>query len=1104
MKELMVSAGAALLALSLAGGEVSDRPMVWAHHVPWHTPLNTGLTATGYYNFPVMDSTGNDLKDWKREIARARAQGIDGFFPDLVAHGEGAPTVFAEMLGPMLKAAEGTDFQIGMCLDVKTNVDYQVREIRRMLDLYGKHPNYPHWNGRPLVNFYTFMEWSPEELAEIRSRLKKLGYDIFIIGNIGSSYEKPDIAHFRKWLPALDMIYTFGLGEIDGTSMESKTPLYRRMADEAGKKLMMPVYPGYYGAWLNGRNDFYQVHDGLDNAHRTWLCAMEARPQWLHYTTWNDHDETSLLPMIFTPGNVPVTRAYSDVFKGKSAVTGKPEAVFAYHREELPGTLLRFEAMTLPTLKPGSTVRLSGRLLDAAGKPVAELPERVLRGDRFDRGEWLVPSASLAESPHLTPEITLRSGEFRRTFRLPELLFVTGWHQNAVTVKVASGGVLDAEGTLTVTEKDGKLHAAGSYRAPEKLSHVTLWRNDRPIANLTPAAGGRHLLNLYVTASADYTVKPENGEIIAAVRKFGENHTPGLEWDARSFTSRGNVAWTPGAILVGGTADLKLEFDVAGAEPVKISASELAERERFTYGGLTVESLPVDPTWQNTPALNRQSGSFDVTVFSREARPNDRFQLRLETADGKSGWTAPVYPFAKGNAPLPAALVETAASLETPSGATGWKGHNEYLAGSVPFRTPQLREAAVSPQSIRGGHWDFENDGRDRLGDMPVVIPESMFVPGMAGEGSALVFSGRESVRMRLRTYPVGAMTLDLLLNPDPGRTKPQGVVTRVGWSDAVELNLMPDGRLQAVRSGNGEFPRETFLSSRAIPDGRWSRVRVSCDNRTLRFHIDGSPAGEFPVALGRSYGNCTWFLGQGNKGYDNYTGKLDDLTVLGAAFAPDDPAAPRPAPARRFGPVSPAPAPAADESKSVTGYWAYPAEVEKRGGDAAAAPPSPAELKRPVLVGGSTLLLGPGPNGIAFVAGGVELAEGTMLTVPLLRFDRAEPRRDWFALLVSVANREGKSVNFNLGSDREVAISVNDPAWNARTGQFPMRLPVELKIAKRGGKLFFLLEDRVIYTADDDPAAPYTRLQVSTSSPNRADAAAIRLGPPRLAPLSE
>ena len=41
-------------------------------------------------------------------------------------------------------------------------------------------------------------------------------------------------------------------------------------------------------------------------------------------------------------------------------------------------------------------------------------------------------------------------------------------------------------------------------------------------------------------------------------------------------------------------------------------------------------------------------------------------------------------------------------------------------------------------------------------------------------------------------------------------------------------------------------------------------------------------------------------------------------------------------------------------------------------------------------------------------------------------------------------------------------------------------------------------------YTADDDPAAPYTRLQVSTSGPKRADAAAIRFGPPWLAPVSE
>lgn len=60
------------------------------------------------------------------------------------------------------------------------------------------------------------------------------------------------------------MIYSFGAGEIDGTTMKRKVELYERLAAACGKELMTTVYPGYYGAWLNGRNDFYQVHCGFD------------------------------------------------------------------------------------------------------------------------------------------------------------------------------------------------------------------------------------------------------------------------------------------------------------------------------------------------------------------------------------------------------------------------------------------------------------------------------------------------------------------------------------------------------------------------------------------------------------------------------------------------------------------------------------------------------------------------------------------------------------------------------------------------------------------------------------------------------------------------
>ena len=169
-----IFAGSLLLAASasLFGAEVSNRKMAWAHYTPWHTPFNTGLTALKYYNFPLQDCTGIEAQDWKREIAIAKSMGIDGFFPDLVANNRGG-FGFDTMMESLLKAAEGTDFQIGACLDRKTSVGEQVKALKSLLDKVAKHPNYPQWNGKPVVNFYTYTKWKPEEIAAIREGLKK-------------------------------------------------------------------------------------------------------------------------------------------------------------------------------------------------------------------------------------------------------------------------------------------------------------------------------------------------------------------------------------------------------------------------------------------------------------------------------------------------------------------------------------------------------------------------------------------------------------------------------------------------------------------------------------------------------------------------------------------------------------------------------------------------------------------------------------------------------------------------------------------------------------------------------------------------------------------
>ena len=109
---------------------------------------------------------------------------------------------------------------------------------------------------------------------------------------------------------------------------------------------------------------------------------------------------------------------------------------------------------------------------------------------------------------------------------------------------------------------------------------------------------------------------------------------------------------------------------------------------------------------------------------------------------------------------------------------------------------------------------------------MPVVIPESMFADGAGAEGRALRFSGKESVKMRLRTYPVGASTVEFLIRPEGKREEAQGVITRFGWSDAVNIYLLPDGRIEAVRDGSEEFKTEKAVSRVPLPGGRIGRKR--------------------------------------------------------------------------------------------------------------------------------------------------------------------------------------------------------------------------------------------------------------------------------------
>ena len=1083
--------------LPVVGGEVSNRKMAWAHYTPWHSPFNSSLSALNYYNFTLQDSTGKQHLDWQQEILTAKKSGLDGFFVDLIADPKGGATVYVSMMGAMLKAAEGTDFQIGACLDAKTNVAQQVRELKKILDSYAKHPNYPHWNGKPVVATYTYTKWTPDELAAIRAGIKSEGYDIFLIGNIAVRFQKINEKKLLPYVEAADMIYPFELMEVNESSISDNNTGYRKLAQKCGKELMVTIYPGYYGGWLSGSNDFYQVHCGFDQAHRCFESVSSMNPQWLHYTTWNDLVETSMRPMVFTPANPLIIKAYSEHFKGVSLLNGKPEVVFAYHREEQPGTLLRIEAMTLPTLKDGQ-VELKGKLLDENGNSVEELPIKSLAGNTFDRTEWLIPTTTLGKHPILIPEFLVNG----KKIRLPEVVLVAGWHQNGVTVKTAASKVIMPESSLKLKqEANGLIRVVGSYNSQVELKRVSLWRNDRPVAVVSPETEQKSLFNLRIKGAANITVTPLQGRIVSAVRFFEENHSRNFEWSASELKVSNANRWTDVALLAAGEPDMKFRFSIKGQEAVVISAAELMKRELIKYGQSIIRLANADGTMQNRSALKQKNGTFDFKLFGK-TRSQDRWQLYFESVDGCSGWSIPIWSFADKRPPFSTKLLESSISLETPTNVTGWNGRSEYLTKEIPCRTPQVKGTEISPLSIRGGRWDFEGNGNDRYGDMSVDIPENMFGPGAVNEGLALRFTGKSNIKMRLRTYPAGSSTVDFLICPDRERKKKQGIITRIGWSSAINIFLLPNGNIEVIRNGNKKFKKEKVVSTVPIPDKVWSRIRVTCDEEFIRIYINDKITAEQAILPQRCYGNCTWYLGKGEGDAENFTGSLDALTVFGVAFPPGDINEPQFKKAELFAPLPTGKVPTADNATAISGKWIFPADIEERPRSNNDIQVSAVKLNKPVLAG-DTLLLGPGANTIKKVnAAGVELVDNSIISLTLHRFERAKPVKAWYALLISIGNGNGKLINFNFGSEKSLMITEMMPKWKIKTGEIKVELPIKLQIAKRNGTLIFIVDGKVVFRTDDDPEHPFNTVSFQTSSPNRADAVAIQISPPVLCKL--
>ena len=842
---LMLLVVAALAGTAVSAGELAGRRMAWAHYVPWFKPENASLEARRFYNFPLtgVDEAESRRVSTRREIDLAMASGIDGWFIDLGTNAKQGPLNSSGDFPGYLEAAEGTDFQIGICLDGRGTPEYLTREIVRLLKAYGNHPNYPKENGRHVVCAYSFLHHTAEEWNETIRRVRENGFDIYLMANVNPLPWKPiEFEKFEACKDVMDAAFMFSAPGHAKNPPETTNRELREWCAANGKRAIPSLHPGYWGAWLKGDNDFYHPFRCMDMLYRIYEAGKAAGPgDWIHVTTWNDLAETVLMPCVFTPGITRLMHAYCDGLKGQDIASPETRVNFAYHREELAGAMWRIEAMAMPR-RGGSDVRIEGALLAPDGSKAFKLEPRRLAGDGFLRCEWLVPTVPLSELASFTPCFHVRDAKagMEAEAVLPSVMLVTGWLRNAVTVNVALEDMLSGiQPELRVSQTGEVLEATLAVRSPEKIRRAILFRNDRAWGVLEPDGGvhtgeWQRMISLD-GINGDLTLSVTNGRIVRAAKNFERNGQGCWKWDAQGLVTRKNPPSSAHGIVVSGGADLEIHWHAEKGEA------------RFDDCGPDLTTL-------NAALLDVAEGILHLRRKSPAPCPNDSFWTLVETESGKLHYSPVIWPFDAGHRLVERSILETATTLETPCGCAGYalRDDPEFLtpADEVPVRSNRVVKCQVPIAGSRHAEWNL----LDRKG----------------------VFE------LPKRTWPQGTMRIAMRVWPNAHR-KRQTLVYQKGWSDGVTMDMTVDGRIELIRGfevgTKGSFDRMTGQTT--LEPERWHDIVVEGDMAEIRLWVDGVLDAQLKPTRVRSHDDCRIFIG-GGPGCEPFMGKIETLTIDG------------------------------------------------------------------------------------------------------------------------------------------------------------------------------------------------------------------------------
>jgi len=610
--------------------------------------------------------------------------------------------------------------------------------------------------------------------------------------------------------------------------------------------------------------------DGTNTLRKYFEATLKAQPDMLHFKEWDEQNEnTSIRPTVYNSFSTKrIFRYYMDKLKRKPLRviagddTSIPNLVLSFRKMLTLGEKLKIELLYIPDTEKKQIIETKIILKSLDGKIIMELPKVVFNSATIKAQYFYVPTEKLAKYQVVTFALQTKYRGKTQTFEqgLPSTKLRATWNWDYKWVKIplrdmlqptvakfAETGVFDGSKIFTASIKTketiGMLEVMDNDAVVYAYSATPAWREDfeNVVLSFDPRALAR-IKNCLTTV----TIKGAKDAQWNGIKGQTYSKRIRTDWYKHMFYLR-----IPRNQIKNAVIDYNVKDIVSGS----IKVSDILKKRIVSIPGKKDYTMNISRYQLQAftpPLIKKKEVSFKILV--RPALPTSSIKMRVVTVDGKIYRTKPT-------------LLKSAFSQKQ----TGISVYSSTAKKAINLKVDSSRVQNIKYDfSPSHGAMLYADAGRPfwgHFGGYTTAVTlrgggeTDHFVPTRKGyfknnkacfpqwikedEGYSLKFDGFSNFVLMPQSVISRLSGFTASVDVKPLSDKDQILIDHFSYYPGSIRILLKKGMLCAEFMPASISLRK-FNSGLKVATGKWSKIKVFYDQKTLKFEVNGKQSKTF------------------------------------------------------------------------------------------------------------------------------------------------------------------------------------------------------------------------------------------------------------------